>query len=176
MKQIFSFLLCLLLVNTIEAQKKQPKKTKTKKTTTVVQKKASAKTEAIQDTVKAEALSKVTKTWLPDTLLAPKEAYKIVKNEAHASYYADKFTGRKTASGKIFNNNGYTAAHRKYPFGTKLKVTNDKTGKSVIVTVTDRGPFVKGRDIDLTKRAFMEIAPKSYGGSIKVSIAELAKP
>ncbi len=95
---------------------------------------------------------------------------KLFKKNAHASYYADKFTGRRTASGKRFDNSKYTAAHRKLPFGTRLKVTNEANGKSVIVEITDRGPFTKGRDIDLTKKSFMEIASSRYGGSLKVTI------
>ena len=66
----------------------------------------------------------------------------MYKQSAHASYYADKFNGRGTTSGGKFNNNKYTAAHKKVPFGTKLRITNEKNGKSVIVEVTDRGPFV----------------------------------
>ena len=70
----------------------------------------------------------------------------------------------------IFNNKELTCAHKTLPFGTKLKVTSIKTGKSVIVTVTDRGPFAKGRHIDLSKKAFMLIAPNKYGGHIMVKI------
>lgn len=95
---------------------------------------------------------------------------KLFKKNAHASYYANKFTGRRTASGKRFDNSKYTAAHRKLPFGTRLKITNEANGKSVIVEVTDRGPFTKGRDIDLTKKSFMDIASSRYGGSLKVTI------
>lgn len=95
---------------------------------------------------------------------------KLHKKNAHASYYHDKFNGRRTASGAKFSNSKYTAAHRKFPFGTKLKVTNEANGRSVIVEVTDRGPFTKGREIDLTKKAFMEIASNKYGGSLKVTI------
>lgn len=94
----------------------------------------------------------------------------LFQENAHASYYHDKFTGKKTASGAIFNNNELTCAHKKLPFGTKLKVTSIKTGKSVIVTVTDRGPFAKDRHIDLSKKAFMSIAPNKYGGHIRVNI------
>jgi rare lipoprotein A len=94
----------------------------------------------------------------------------LYKSNAHASYYADKFTGRRTASGKRFDNTKYTCAHKKLPFGTLLKVTNERNGKSVIVTVTDRGPFTKGREIDLTKKAFMEIASNKGGGSLLVTI------
>ena len=70
-----------------------------------------------------------------------------------ASFYADKFNGRKTASGERFNQKKMTCAHRTLPFGTKLKVTNTANGKSIIVTVTDRGPFTKGRILDLSKSA-----------------------
>ncbi len=95
---------------------------------------------------------------------------KLHKKNAHASYYADKFNGRRTASGRKFDNKKYTAAHRKLPFGTKLKVTNEANGKSVLVEVIDRGPFTRGREIDLTKKAFMEIAGSKYSGALKVTI------
>lgn len=94
----------------------------------------------------------------------------MYQKEAHASYYHDRFTGRRTASGAFFNNKELTCAHPKLPFGTKLRITSIKTGKSVNVIVTDRGPFVKGRHIDLSKKAFMLIAPDRYGGHIRVNI------
>lgn len=107
-----------------------------------------------------------------DTIVVDTIDFNIVmhKEDAHASYYHDRFTGRKTASGAIFNNNELTCAHKTLPFGTKLKVTSIKTGKSVQVVVTDRGPFSKDKDIDLTKKAFMKIAPNRYGGHIRVNI------
>ncbi|HNP32536.1 MAG TPA: septal ring lytic transglycosylase RlpA family protein [Flavobacterium sp.] len=98
---------------------------------------------------------------------------KFLKKNAHASYYSDKFHGRKTASGKKFDNNAYTAAHKKLPFGTKLKVTNEATGKYVIVEVTDRGPFSKAREIDLSRKAFMEIASNKNSGVVIVTIEEI---
>ncbi len=107
--------------------------------------------------------------------LPPRTKLKAFKTKAHASYYADKFNGRKTASGTRFNNNKYTAAHRKLPFGTKLKVTNEANGKSLIVEVTDRGPFSKGRELDLTKRAFMDIASNKNSGVIIVKIEIVEK-
>ena len=70
-----------------------------------------------------------------------------------ASYYHDKHHGRKTASGKRYNKNEMTCAHRTLPFGTKLEVKNPTNGNVVIVTVIDRGPFVKGRVIDLSRAA-----------------------
>ena len=80
-----------------------------------------------------------------------------------ASFYHDKFNGRKTASGEIFSNSKMTAANRTLPFGTMLKVTNLRTGKSVIVEVNDRGPFHSSRAIDLTKAAFDAIGNTRRG-------------
>ena len=105
---------------------------------------------------------------------AKKASYSTFDKKAVATYYADKFNGKKTASGETFSNSKYTAAHKKLPFGTKLKVTNTANGKSVVVTVNDRGPFTKGFDIDLSKKAFMEIAANKNDGKITVSL-EIAK-
>ncbi|MBD3320506.1 MAG: septal ring lytic transglycosylase RlpA family protein [Chitinivibrionales bacterium] len=74
-----------------------------------------------------------------------------------ASYYGRKFHGKKTASGERFDMFAHTAAHRSLPFGTKVKVTNLDNGKSVIVTINDRGPYKKGRIIDLSKGAARKI-------------------
>ncbi|MDI5886929.1 MULTISPECIES: septal ring lytic transglycosylase RlpA family protein [Flavobacterium] len=109
-----------------------------------------------------------------DSLITSLGKFKIYKKEAHASYYADKFNGKRTTSGRKFDNNKYTAAHKKLPFGTKVKVTNEKNGKSVIVEITDRGPFVKSREIDLSKRAFMDIASNKSSGGMQVTIAVLS--
>lgn len=86
-----------------------------------------------------------------------------------ASFYADKHHKRKTASGEIYRHDLKTAAHKKLPFGTKLRVTNLDTDKSVVVKVNDRGPFVKGRIIDLSKSAFSAIG-KTSAGLINVKI------
>ena len=91
-------------------------------------------------------------------------------NISKASYYGKKFHGRKTASGEIFDMYKSTAAHKKLKFGTIVKVTSIATNKSVLVRINDRGPYIKGRDIDLSKSAFFKIAPKKYGGSIKVKL------
>jgi len=74
-----------------------------------------------------------------------------------ASWYGREFHGRPTASGEIFNMYDYTAAHKSFPFGSKLRVTNPKNGRSVIVRINDRGPFVRGRDIDLSYAAAKKI-------------------
>ncbi|AYN02598.1 septal ring lytic transglycosylase RlpA family protein [Chryseobacterium aahli] len=79
------------------------------------------------------------------------------KKTSYASYYHDKFNGRKTASGEIFNNSKLTAAHRTLPFGTEIKVTNLNNGEEVIVTINDRGPFHSSRALDMSKAAFDEI-------------------
>jgi rare lipoprotein A len=70
-----------------------------------------------------------------------------------SSWYGPGFHGHKTASGERFNQHALTAAHKTLPFGTRLKVTNMKNGSSVVVTVNDRGPYVKSRIIDLSKGA-----------------------
>ena len=87
-----------------------------------------------------------------------------------ASYYHNKFNGRKTASGEVFSNNKLTAAHRTYPFGTYLKVTNVVNGKSVVVKVNDRGPFTKGKELDLSRKAFMDITDNPNKGNLQVNI------
>jgi peptidoglycan lytic transglycosylase len=74
--------------------------------------------------------------------------------QAHvASYYGKELAGRRTASGERFNPGAMTAAHRTLPFGTRVRVTNIHNGRSVIVRINDRGPFVKGRSIDLSSGA-----------------------
>lgn len=126
-----------------------------------------------KDTVKKSKAVLVNQDVVSDTLMEVNGKFKTYKKEAHASYYHDKFNGRKTTSGKKFDNNKYTAAHKKLPFGTKVKVTNEANGKSVIVEINDRGPFVRSREIDLSKRAFMDITSSKSSGGMKVTIAVL---
>lgn len=80
-----------------------------------------------------------------------------------ASYYASKFNGRKTASGEVFHNSKLTAASKSFKFGTRVKVTNVKNGKSVIVKINDTGKFGHGVVIDLSTSAFQRIAPLKQG-------------
>lgn len=105
---------------------------------------------------------------------------KVDSNKIYtASYYAYNTT-RYTASGQKFNNYGLTAAHKTLPFGTKVKVTNVNNGKSIIVTVNDRGPFKRTPDfkyyyrvLDLAKGAFLKIASAGAGViKIKYEILE----
>ena len=87
-----------------------------------------------------------------------------------ASFYAESYNGKKTANGEIYNSSALTAAHKTLPFGTKVKVTNLSNGKSVKVRVNDRGPFVAGRIIDLTKKAAKKIDMVN-AGVVKVKIS-----
>lgn len=132
---------------------------------------------------KAKISQDTVKTTKPDILALPIDSVftdkglklKPYKKNAHASYYADRFNGKKTASGIRFSNSKYTAAHKKLPFGTRIKVTNEANGKFVIVKITDRGPFVKTRELDLSKRAFMEIAKSKGSGAMKVTIETIVE-
>ena len=81
----------------------------------------------------------------------------VFYEKGEASWYGPGFNGKKTASGEKFDMNKLTAAHKKLPFGTKVRVTNLNNNKRVIVRINDRGPFKKGRVIDLSKKAAMEI-------------------
>jgi len=128
-----------------------------------------------KDTIKKNKILVEPQEIISDTLVFETGNFKLLKKSAHASYYADKFQGRKTASGVKYDKNKYTAAHKKLPFGTKLKVTNEANGKSVIVEITDRGPFVRSREIDLSKRAFMDITNNKSSGSMMVTIEVLQK-
>lgn len=83
--------------------------------------------------------------------------------QGKASFYARSFSGHKTASGERLHHDSLTCAHRTYPFGTLLKVYNPANERSVIVRVTDRGPFVRGRIIDLSWRAAKELDIISKG-------------
>lgn len=80
-----------------------------------------------------------------------------------ASYYGDRHHNKLTASGERFDQAALTAAHRSLPFGTNVRVTNTRNGKSVVVRINDRGPFVRGRIIDLSKAAFERIGSTRSG-------------
>lgn len=80
-----------------------------------------------------------------------------------ASFYGEKWNGRRTSNGEVFNTRLLTAAHRTLPFGTLVRVTNQANGKSVVVRINDRGPFKQGRVIDLTKAAFEAIESVQRG-------------
>ena len=87
-----------------------------------------------------------------------------------ASWYGPGFHGKKTANGERFNTNDLTAAHKTLPFGTKVQVTNERTGKSVVVRINDRGPYAHGRVIDLSKAAAEAVGIEGVG---QVTLAAL---
>jgi rare lipoprotein A len=128
------------------------------------------KTTTAKDTLKKNKTGLVQQEIQIDSAFVLPIKWKPFKKSANASYYADKFNGKRTTSGKKFSNSGYTAAHKKLPFGTKIKVTNEANGKSVVVEITDRGPFVRSKEIDLSKRAFMDIAQSKSSGQMKVTL------
>lgn len=118
---------------------------------------------------------------LPATVLFAKETSSHKSHATYAkpitgiaSYYGGKFHGKRTASGEIFNKNAMTAAHRSLPFGTKVKVTNLRNGRTVLVRVNDRGPHVRGRMIDLSQAAAKKIG-LSHAGTARVKLEVLNK-
>ena len=74
-----------------------------------------------------------------------------------ASYYGARHHGKRTASGEPFDQNALTAAHRSLPFGTRVRVTNQQNGKQVVVRINDRGPFRRGRIIDVSRAAAAQL-------------------
>lgn len=97
------------------------------------------------------------------------ESKNVYKAVGGASYYGKKFHGKKTASGQKFNMHAMTAAHKTLPFNTKVKVKNLKNGKEVIVTIIDRGPFTKGRIIDVSYAAAKKLGI-IHAGVIQVEV------
>ena len=91
----------------------------------------------------------------------------LAAQNMRATWYGQEHAGNRTASGEIFNPNGLTAAHRTLPFGTCLRVSNPKTGRSVAVRVNDRGPFTKGVSLDLSHGAARAIG---MGGTQNVTV------
>jgi len=195
MKKIFTLFLSIIIIgfangNTSIRKKHksatQKENTKKKNYHVVKQEKASLSKDSIKknklqivkldksplskDTIDKNKTLLIQQEPVSDTLSFEMGKLKTFKKNAHASYYADKFNGKRTTSGKRFDNNKFTAAHKKLPFGTKIRVTNQANGKSVIVEVIDRGPFVRSREIDLSKRAFMQIASNKSSGSMIVTI------
>lgn len=146
LKQLMTLLLATLIgftpLSTFSAEKQQSKTTKQapKKSGKVSTKKTAEKKSAAT----AQSVQQYQQTGL-------------------ASFYAKKFNGRKTANGEIYNDNLLTAAHRTLPLGTVVKVTNLRNGRQVTVRINDRGPFIKGRIIDLSRRAASEIGMIASG-------------
>ena len=130
---------------------------------------------SLQDTVKKkdslqllDSIKKSDSIRVVDSLANLKT--KLYKKNVEASHYSDKLNGRRTASGQVFSNKKYTAAHRTLKFGTKVKVTNLANKKSVIVTINDRGPHTRKREIDMAKRPFLDISHNNGRSPLRVSI------
>lgn len=108
---------------------------------------------------------------IPDAAPAPSAPQEAVLGRGSASYYAAKFDGRRTASGERFDNGAMTAAHRTLPFGTLVRVTNVANGRSVIVRINDRGPFTRGRMIDVSRAAASELGLVARGhGTVELAL------
>ncbi|MCI0915876.1 septal ring lytic transglycosylase RlpA family protein [Pseudomonas stutzeri] len=106
----------------------------------------------------------------PDQTSTPSVGQPI--GSGKASYYGSQHHNKLTASGERFDQHALTAAHRTLPFGTRIRVTNTRNGKSVVVRVNDRGPFVRNRIVDLSKAAFTAIA-NPRAGVISVRVERL---
>ncbi|MDA7787953.1 septal ring lytic transglycosylase RlpA family protein [Sphingomonadaceae bacterium] len=90
-----------------------------------------------------------------------------------ASYYGRRFHGRQTANGERFDMNAMTAAHKTLPFGTLVEVTNPRNGRTVTVRINDRGPFIRGREIDLSRGAAQQVGLIQRGhGRVELAIVE----
>jgi rare lipoprotein A len=97
----------------------------------------------------------------------------IDRGTLKASWYGPKFHGKVTANGEVYDQMALTAAHKYLSFGTLLKITNPKNGKSVIVRINDRGPYIEGRELDLSKGAAIELGILAKGVA-RVKIQEIA--
>jgi rare lipoprotein A len=97
----------------------------------------------------------------------------IDRGTLKASWYGPKFHGKITANGEVYDQMALTAAHKNLSFGTLLKITNPKNGKSVIVRINDRGPYIEGRELDLSKGAAIELGMLEKGVA-RVKVQEVA--
>ena len=106
----------------------------------------------------------------PRSAVLPSPAINGRSTTTVASWYGPGLNGRRTSSGEVFNQRQFTAASRTLPLGTKVQVTNLKTGRSAIVRVNDRGPFVRGRGIDLSQAAAQQVGLTREGvGRVRVT-------
>ncbi len=111
-----------------------------------------------------------------DLLNLPDSTAVLSSETGVASYYADKFHGKRTANGEIYDMHGYTAAHKKLPFGTIVEVTNLSNNNKVRLRITDRGPFVDNRIIDVTLTAAKELDMlKSGTAEVRIDVLKWGK-
>jgi rare lipoprotein A len=110
---------------------------------------------------------------LADAPVAASAPQETLLGRGSASYYAAKFNGRRTASGERFDNGDMTAAHRTLPFGSLVRVTNPANGRSVVVRINDRGPFTRGRMIDVSRAAAAELGMVARGhATVELALIE----
>ncbi len=107
-----------------------------------------------------------------DDSVQAQRAQVVYLQQGKASWYGPGFHGRKTASGERFNQNELTAAHRKLPLGTKATVTNLRNGKTVEVEINDRGPYARGRILDLSKAAAERLDMDSGTAPVRVEVTK----
>jgi rare lipoprotein A len=108
-----------------------------------------------------------------ETIKADRSLIEFVdKGNMKASWYGPGFHGRKTANGEVYDQMSFTAAHKSLKFGTLLKITNLKNSKSVVVRINDRGPYIHGRDLDLSKAAALELGMVRKGVA-KIRVEEI---
>ena len=153
MRALMAFLIAIVFSGDGLSEDKQANK-EAEKIAEKVRRKAemSEKAEGNQDMVKDKITVKTGESGQP-----------VVEQVGEASFYGEGFHGKKTSSGEKFDQNDLTAAHPTLPLGTKATVTNLETGNSVDVKINDRGPYVKGRDIDLSKGAAKELGMTKDG-------------
>jgi rare lipoprotein A len=118
---------------------------------------------AMIEMVPVQSSAEVTATETAARIVAPSAPQETLLGQGSASYYAAKFDGRRTASGERFDNADMTAAHRTLPFGSRVRVTNPANGRSVVVRINDRGPFTRGRLIDVSRAAAEELGMVARG-------------
>ena len=99
----------------------------------------------------------------------------VDKGNMRASWYGPGFHGRLTANGEVYDQMSFTAAHKSLKFGTLLKITNPRNNKSVVIRINDRGPYISGRDLDISKAAALELGMVRRGvAKIKVEEIKIA--
>ena len=167
MKRILNFILLLIVICGLQASEevimeKTPELHDIKLERPVVYVKREKELRIITEETKEEIVNKVDITTI-DGKSSLEELEKKYKLKGDISHYGYKLHGSKTATGGRFDQWGMTAAHKSLPFGTRVKVTNIKTNKSVEVRINDRGPYIKGRTFDLSRGAFIQIAPEKQG-------------
>ncbi len=124
----------------------------------------------------ANETPKLVEEFVPNTVAQKVVNSSVVKYSERgtmkASWYGPRFHGKKTANGEVYDQMAFTAAHKSLPFGTLLKLTNPRNGKSIIVRINDRGPYIPGRQLDLSKGAAIQLGVMKYGVS-RIKVEEI---